>query len=49
MLGPVLIGIVTIFYDEPKFILVTLLPMFVIGAVLLARVDGSESAAAREA
>ena len=44
VLGPVMIGIVTIFSDEPKFILVTLLPMFVIGAILLARVDGSESA-----
>ena len=49
VLGPVLIGVVTLFNDEPKFILVTLLPMFVIGAALLVRVDGSGSASAREA
>jgi UMF1 family MFS transporter len=49
VLGPILIGIVTFFFDEPKFILVTLLPMFVIGAVLLARVDNSGSVSAGEA
>jgi UMF1 family MFS transporter len=49
VLGPVLIGVVIIFNDDPKFILVTLLPMFVIGAALLARVDNSGSASGREA
>ena len=39
VLGPVLIGTVAIFSDEPKFILIAVLPMFVIGALLLMRVD----------
>jgi len=39
ILGPVLIGVVAMFTDEPKFILVAVLPMFVLGALLLARVD----------
>jgi UMF1 family MFS transporter len=39
VLGPVLIGIVAFITDEPKFILVALLPMFLIGAFMLARVS----------
>jgi UMF1 family MFS transporter len=39
VLGPVLIGIVVAFTDEPKFILVTVLPMFLLGALLLTRVE----------
>lgn len=39
VLGPVLIGTVAIFSDEPKFILVAVMPMFVLGALLLTRVD----------
>ena len=39
ILGPVLVGIVAFVSDEPKFILVALLPMFVIGALMLMRVD----------
>lgn len=39
ILGPVLIGIVAFFTDDPKFILIAVLPMFVIGAVLLGRVS----------
>ena len=35
ILGPVLVGIVAWLSDEPKFILVALLPMFVIGALML--------------
>jgi hypothetical protein len=30
---------VVAFTDEPKFILVTVLPMFILGALLLARVE----------
>ena len=41
ILGPVLVGIVAFVSDEPKFILVALLPMFVIGALLIMRVDTS--------
>ena len=39
VLGPVLIGLVAMFSDEPKFILIAVLPMFVAGALLLTRVD----------
>jgi len=41
VLGPVLVGIAAYFSDEPKYILVAVLPMFVIGALLLTRVDGA--------
>jgi UMF1 family MFS transporter len=43
ILGPVLIGIVAFISDEPKYILVVLLPMFVIGALMLMRVDDSDA------
>jgi UMF1 family MFS transporter len=43
VLGPVLIGIVVAFTDEPKFILVTVLPMFVLGALLLSRVETQDA------
>lgn len=43
ILGPVLVGIVAWLSDEPKFILVALLPMFVTGALMLMRVDTSEA------
>ena len=45
VLGPVLIGIVVYFTDDPKFILVTVLPMFVLGAILLQKVRTPEEAA----
>jgi UMF1 family MFS transporter len=38
VLGPVLIGIVVFFTDEPRYILVAVLPMFIGGALVLARV-----------
>jgi len=41
ILGPVLVGLSALLSDEPKFILVAVLPMFVIGALLLIRVDTS--------
>ena len=43
ILGPVLVGIVALLSDEPKYILVVLLPMFVIGALVLMRVDTAEA------
>lgn len=39
VLGPILIGVVAYFTDEPKFILVAVLPMFLLGALLLTRVN----------
>lgn len=43
ILGPVLVGVVALISDEPKFILIALLPMFIIGALMLMRVDTSEA------
>ena len=43
ILGPVLVGIVAWLSDEPKFILVALLPMFIMGALMLMRVDTSDA------
>lgn len=43
ILGPVLVGIVAFLSDEPKYILVVLLPMFVIGALMLMRVDTTQA------
>jgi UMF1 family MFS transporter len=39
VLGPVLIGVALFFSDEPKFILVAILPMFLLGATVLAKVE----------
>jgi len=38
VLGPTLVGITAIYSDRPQFVLMTLLPLFVIGALLLANV-----------
>jgi len=38
VLGPVLVGIVGFYSAEPKFILIALLPLFIIGALMLTRV-----------
>jgi UMF1 family MFS transporter len=42
VLGPVLIGIVVFFSDDPKYILVAVLPMFVLGAILLGKVEAPD-------
>ncbi len=38
ILGPFLVFVVTLFSDEPKYILAALLPLFVAGALVLTRV-----------
>lgn len=43
ILGPVLVGVVAMLSDEPRFIIIVLLPMFVIGALMLLRVDVSDA------
>ena len=45
VLGPVLIGITLFLSDDPKFILIAVLPMFVLGAFLLMRVESPADAA----
>ncbi|MDH4047867.1 MAG: MFS transporter [Gammaproteobacteria bacterium] len=42
VLGPVMIGVVGFFFADPRFIIVAVLPLFVLGAIALTRVD-SES------
>ncbi len=39
ILGPVFVGIMAMFSDEPKFILIALLPLFILGALMLTRVQ----------
>lgn len=39
VVGPMFVGIGGLMSDDPKYILITLLPLFVVGAVLLGRVD----------
>ena len=44
VVGPMTVGIGGLISDDPKYILLTLLPLFVVGALLLARVRGVQSA-----
>jgi UMF1 family MFS transporter len=39
VLGPVLIGIVGFFFANPRFILLAILPLFILGAIALTRVE----------
>jgi UMF1 family MFS transporter len=38
ILGPVFVGTAAIYSDDPKFILIVLLPLFILGAIMLTRV-----------
>ena len=42
ILGPVFVGTVAIYSTDPKFILIALLPLFILGALMLARVKPAE-------
>ena len=44
VVGPMTVGIGGLISDDPKYILLTLLPLFVVGAILLARVSGPRPA-----
>jgi UMF1 family MFS transporter len=44
VVGPFLVGVVAVVSDDPKFILLALVPMFLVGAALLARVPGTRQA-----
>ncbi len=43
VLGPVLVGLSATFTDEPKYVLLSLLPLFIGGALLLRRIPGAAS------
>ena len=43
VLGPTLVGLAATFWDEPKYVLLALLPLFIFGALLLATVKRDES------
>ena len=45
VLGPTLVGLAATFWDEPKYVLLALLPLFIFGALLLATVKQDESLA----
>ena len=45
ILGPVLIGVSLFFSDDPRSILLAILPMFVLGALILTQVKVPEDAA----
>ena len=42
VLGPTLVGLAATFWDEPKYVLLALLPLFIFGALLLATVKQDE-------
>jgi len=41
ILGPVLVGLAATFSDEPKYVLLTLLPLFIGGALILRQIPGA--------
>jgi len=41
VLGPTLVGLAATFWDEPQYVLLALLPLFVFGALLLATVNNT--------
>ena len=43
VLGPVLVGLAATFSEDPKFVLLTLLPLFILGALLLRRIPAVAS------
>ena len=45
VLGPVLVGIAAMLSNEPKFVLLALLPLFIAGAAVLGRVRGDDRTA----
>jgi MFS transporter, UMF1 family len=46
ILGPVFVGTVAIYSDDPKFILIALLPLFIFGALMLARIEPAATSSA---
>jgi MFS transporter, UMF1 family len=46
ILGPVFVGTVAIYSDDPKFILIVLLPLFIFGALMLARIEPAATSSA---
>jgi UMF1 family MFS transporter len=42
ILGPVFVGTMALFFDEPKFILIAVLPLFLLGGVMLTRVGSTD-------
>jgi MFS-type transporter involved in bile tolerance (Atg22 family) len=45
VLGPVLVGLAATFSDDPKFVLLALVPLFVFGGLLLGTVRDQTSQA----
>ncbi|MDH3417036.1 MAG: MFS transporter, partial [Gammaproteobacteria bacterium] len=49
VLGPLIVGIAATFSDEPRFVLLVLIPLFILGAILLRQVPGDASLSDRRA
>ena len=43
VLGPVIVGIAATFSDEPRFVLLVLIPLFILGAILLRQIPADSS------
>lgn len=43
VLGPLIVGIAATFSDEPRFVLLVLIPLFILGAILLRQVPADSS------
>ncbi|MDX2412342.1 MAG: MFS transporter [Woeseiaceae bacterium] len=43
ILGPLIVGIAATFSDEPRFVLLVLIPLFILGAILLRQVPADSS------
>jgi len=49
ILGPFIVGVTATFTDEPRFVLLVLIPLFIAGAILLRRIPGDSSSLDRQA
>lgn len=49
VLGPLIVGIAATFSDEPRFVLLVLIPLFILGAILLRQVPADSSLSDRGA
>jgi len=43
VLGPFIVGITATFSDEPRYVLLVLIPLFMLGAILLRQIPGDSS------
>ncbi len=49
VLGPFIVGVTATFSDEPRFVLLVLIPLFMLGAILLRQIPGDSSLSDQQA